>query len=180
MNSITVGLTDERYIARRERIRLLMAALDVDVYATEHLAGDEDYRRKPMRWVVESWSRKGHGTFLTGAASRDEAEAEVAGAGVQEGWTPIALYDLDALAGVEPEIAEGDTVRTTRTPPEAVEVESTDTKDGALTLNFASGGWDYADDCELIERAEPDDRLPVRYPVARVAVFVAFNSTPEG
>jgi hypothetical protein len=158
----------------------LCAALDVDTFATEHLQGSEDYRHKPMRWVVESWSQKGHGTFLTGAASREHAESDVAGANVSEGWVPVALYDLDDLAGDEPPIDEGDRIRL---GTGTFEVTGTDEKDGAPTLDFWEGEnarWCYADDAELIERAEPDERLPERYPVARCAVFVAFNSTPEG
>jgi hypothetical protein len=156
-----------------------MAALDVDAPATERLFGHRDYQHKPMRFVVESWSAKGHGTFLTGAATREDAE-HIGGAALADAWQPVALYDLDELRGEAPEPDEGDTIRV---GDGVFVVTSTDTKDGGLTVDFWEGEhprWAYADSVEVIERAEPDDRLPVRFPLARLAVFVAFNSTPEG
>lgn len=41
--------------------------------------------------------------------------------------------------------------------------------------------WDervYWDEVTLVERAEPDERMPVRYGVARITTTVAFNTVP--
>lgn len=135
----------------------------------------------------------GQGYFLVAIAGREQA-ATYAAADVTEGWQPHALYDLDRLDGDEPLIHEGDVVQyatqteqgrwvVCRVEEEVVEGELA----RYLCLvppgtDEASRKWDdwdhrvYEDEVTILERGQPDERLPVSYGVADVQVRVVFNT----
>lgn len=136
---------------------------------------------KAGRWAVLTESNRGHGLFLNRADSRADAE-RVAAANIAEGWEPVCLYDLSALAGDEPPIECGDIVRVVdpgaaqHSGAGPLEVVDVDSKDGERTLGFENGTWCWAYEAEVVEREAPDRRLPLRYDLARVLTIVIFNT----
>jgi hypothetical protein len=119
-----------------------------------------------------------------------DAVADVAVHELREGAAPQCFYDLDELAGDPPCIADGDVVRLDgeqfyvhHVDEELIEGEIarylclTDGPDAAWD------DWKHRIDegsfeGEVIERGEPDDRLPMRYDVADTVVRVIFNTRP--
>ena len=56
-----------------------------------------------------------------------------------------------------------------------------DVKDGEPTVSMSDGSWASAGDVQIVERVSSvDERLPVRYEVAKVATVVAFDTVPAG
>lgn len=126
----------------------------------------------------------------------------VAESHLDSGWTILGMYDLDTLAGEAPPIYEGDVVRlvyednvmrtngpmtytVVRVDEELIEGEI-----GRYLCLVEEGkpepedwdGWDlreHDDNVVLIERGEPDERLPVKYGVAAIIQCVVFNSVPN-
>lgn len=143
---------------------------------------------KPGRWALVT-ENPGFGYFVENVEQRHDIE-RVAARDVQEGRQPVCFYDLDTLAGDEPEPGEDDVIElldgAQSLPafehPGPYVIDSTETKDGETTLNLSfdgeRAGWCYVYECRVIERGEPDERMPVRYLLARIETFVAFNSTP--
>jgi hypothetical protein len=103
----------------------------------------------------------------------------------------VCYFDLDELAGPEPDVYEDDVVRYegNQHRVERVDEELIEGEVGRylclLDAGHESGSWDdydhriHQDDVEVIERAEPDERLPVRYELAKVVVSVVFNTVPS-
>jgi hypothetical protein len=119
----------------------------------------------------------------------------------------ICYFDLDDLAGEEPTPCEGDRVRLTEKGVSygSVQVDKrstdvvfyvvgaeTDTFDGrafewlylstSVDADYLSGDYDAKVDeqhVEVIERVEPDERMPVRYGLAKIVVSVTFNTVPS-
>jgi hypothetical protein len=141
------------------------------------------------RYAVVTKSGRGFGFSASRAATLPDAE-RVAAANIHEHWTPVALYDLESAAGeLHPDV--GDKV--------AYEGESwyvchasDDLHEGVVFWKLWLGGepdlgldeCDHVEidekDVSILDRAEPDTRLPLRYDVATVRTIVAFNTTPEG
>jgi hypothetical protein len=116
----------------------------------------------------------------------------------------ICYFDLDVLAGAPPRPGEGDIVcltedgkaygasnQSTEGPFHVVGTE-TDTFDGeayeklylARTegADYLSGNYAHKIDeqyVEVIDPAYPDERMPVRYGLARVITQVVFNTIPS-
>jgi hypothetical protein len=115
----------------------------------------------------------------------------------------ICYFDLDVLAGDPPSPSEGDRVRLTDEGMTRVAWANqdqtfyvvgteTDTFDGVayeklyLSLNegadYLSGVYDTLIDEQYVEVIEPaieDERMPVRYGLARVVTQVVFNTIPS-
>jgi hypothetical protein len=136
------------------------------------------------RWAVLTVSTRGR--FLNRAATREDAE-HVAGANIDEGWEPRALFDLDELTGEPPRMVQAeyggwiwDVMR------EQVE-DGQET--GMIELRksppdersrFYDRETVHRDQLTNIEWSDEDTRLPVRYEVAGVRRVVAFNTVPGG
>lgn len=139
---------------------------------------------------------------LTRCSSPSRAEV-VAESHLNEGWTIVALYDLDTLADEGPRPIEGDVVKLTEEGRGRIFAEfpdqvtgtffvvgsETDTFDGEAyerlylarnaDADYLSGDYSYRIDEQyvtVVERAEPDKRLPVKYDVAAVVQRVVFNT----
>lgn len=146
----------------------------------------EEY--KPGRWALVSESES-HGYFVDSCVSREEAE-QIAAESIEKGWQPVTIFDLDELAGDEPLFDYGDKVRYRDKECYVIDYEDDAESDWERYRRYdlaEDPEGDHADhvkvwrdDLELIERAEPDPRMPVRYKIARVQTIVVFNSTPEG
>lgn len=101
---------------------------------------------------------------------------------VCDGEAVWCFYDLDELAGPEPEITEGDTVAHPNAErfnlaPYVVERIELDQDDDPMARG---GGQCWS--CEIldvIERGSEDERMPVRYGLAKVVVSVVFNTIPS-
>jgi hypothetical protein len=94
----------------------------------------------------------------------------------------ICYFDLGELAGPEPEIAEGDTVvhpnaERFNLAPYVVERVQSDQDGDPLALG--SGQCWSCEILDVIERAEEDERMPVRYGLAKVVISVVFNTIPS-
>lgn len=137
-----------------------------------------------------------HGNYYVNLAHDLPKLEALAAYGVQENSMPVCYFDLDELAGEEPHIYEGDIVayaagdvrydyRVLRVDEELIEGEV-----GHYLCLVEVGkedpeNWDdydhrvHEDDVGIVERVEPDERMPVRYLVAKVHTLVAFNTTAE-
>jgi hypothetical protein len=104
--------------------------------------------------------------------------------------TPICFYDLDQLAGPEPRPQEGDRVLYSEQElyvswvrEELIEGEVAYTYDldpnPDADLDTAAELSVDPEEFEVIERAEEDERMPVRYGLAKVVVSVVFNTVPS-
>jgi hypothetical protein len=108
----------------------------------------------------------------------------------------ICYFDLDVLAGDPPRPSEGDVVSYQHEDVAykyTVERVDEDLVEGELSRNLClvevgreSDNWDdydhrvHEDDVELIERNSiEDERMPVRYGLARVVTQVVFNTIPS-
>lgn len=124
--------------------------------------------------------------------ARDQANVEqLARLAVCDGESIICYFDLDQLVGKEPLAYEGDIVQcedhlytVAHVDEELIEGEIA----RYLCLNEVDkivGGWDDYDrresdgDVEVVESVEPDERMPMRYELARIAVSVVFNTIPS-
>jgi len=120
-----------------------------------------------------------------------DAVADLAAHELRKGSVPRCYYDLDELEGDEPEILAGDVVRL---DGEQLYVHHVDEEpdDGELVRYLCLGtgpdvAWDdwthrideASFEGEVLERCEPDRRLPVRYDVADTVVRVVFSTRPS-
>src|SRR5580704_8968760 len=143
----------------------------------------------PKRYALVTESVRGHGYFATYCATLPDVE-RAAAANISGGWQPVCYFDLDKLAGDEPSPVEGDVVEYGGARYHVVHVED-DTSDGVLfhwlymhPRTSEPDGWiddpltqrvDESD-CTVVERTEADERMPVRYGVARIQTLVVFNT----
>lgn len=171
---------DALYAARRERIQRIMDGYECGMVDTEQLLGNVAFDRKPMRWVLVEESDK-WGYFLTGCSDKTDAPRYVVDEHRANGFEPVCIYDLDQLAGPkpEPEPEEGDTVRVIATG-ETFEAQATRNLSGRRVVVAPDEQGTYHDfeDVEIVALAVRDERMPVRYLLARIETFVAFDSTP--
>lgn len=157
----------------------------------------------PGKWVLLEHGNGG-GYFATNLHNHSEIE-ETAARHAREGMAPECYFDLDVLVGEEPMVGDGDIViyedddegsssygkhryRVERVDEDLVEGEIAHypvlVQIGGH-FDRPDAGWDdydhrvYWDEVEVIERAYPDDRMPMRYSVAAVKVVVAFNTVPS-
>lgn len=121
--------------------------------------------------------------------------SDVAMADFENGWQPVCYFDLDELAGDEPLPDDGDKVLILkddlRTPVEGeaagpwyvVDSDKGSSWYRKLDLAREPDGepqtWHHADHILVIERAEPDDRMPVRYELAKIIQIAVFNTLPS-
>jgi hypothetical protein len=153
--------------------------------------------RKPIshpRYVLlTQYGDKGnYRAYLANDLANVEQLARLA---VCDGESIVVYFDLDELAGPEPLIYEGDVVRWAPGDVSyAYRVERVDEElvDGEVAryLCLVEQGrepkdWDDYDhrvdeiEVVVVERAEPDERMPVRYRLAKVVVSVVFNTVPS-
>jgi hypothetical protein len=155
----------------------------------------------PRYVLVTQYGDKGnYRVYLAKDLANVEQLARLA---VCDGESISCYFDLDELAGPEPSPCEGDRVRLTEEgltyaddadePNEFYVVGSeTDTFDGQAferlylarqpTAEYLSGDYACKVDeqyVEVVERAWPDERMPVRYGLARTVVSVVFNTVPS-
>jgi hypothetical protein len=133
----------------------------------------------------------GDGRRLTLRESVAEIEA-AATQDVLDGREPVCYFDLDELAGDPPMVETGDEIRYRGEVLHVVAVEY-DPTNGRRQLVLDLDPDADADDptvirldedgdrdrYEVVVRISEDDRMPVRYAVAKIAVTVAFNTTPS-
>jgi hypothetical protein len=120
------------------------------------------------------------------------AASKVGAANIDQGWVPLAYFDLDDIDGEEPPPREGDLVEYDGDEFYVVHA-SDELVEGAIHWllwldeeeSKAAGPIDAAQHAEIsqhdvtiVEREEPDHRLPKRYDVARVEAIVVFNTVP--
>lgn len=143
----------------------------------------------PERYALLTESLRGHGHFAFYCATLGDVE-QAAVANITDAWQPVCYFDLDTLAGDAPPATEGDVVEHDGRRCHVVHVED-DTSDGALfhwlylhPRTSEPDGWiddpltQKVDecDCTILERTEPDLRMPVRYDAAKVQTSVVFNT----
>lgn len=142
----------------------------------------------PGRYAVVTDTR-GHGYFVANVPDR-AAIATVASDDVRENREPVCYFDLDELAGDEPPAYEGDVVEYDGERWHVIRTED-DHAEGVLfqwlhldkdpNVDWLDGAAKRVDEseCIVVERAEPDTRMPVRYAVAHITIAVAFNTVPS-
>lgn len=214
MTDMTDVNIDELYANRRKRFNDILDGYELgagDWSVVEQLTREEAMRALPRdrlpldakdiwpgQWVLLEHV-SGGGYFATNLHNRSEIETTAA-QDAREGMAPECYFDLDALAGDPPSIAEGDIVSYQHEDvPYNYRVNRVedDHEHGEmfhwLYLIEVGGALDSKDDLdwddydhrvdeyrvEIVERDEPDDRMPVRYTVAAVKVVVAFNTVPS-
>ena len=145
-------------------------------------------RYLPGRYALVCESTSGHGYFITNVADRRDVDAAAAES-ARTGWEPVCYFDLDELAGDEPPVFEGDVVEYCGERWHVIRTED-DLAEGVPfqwlhidkdpEAEWLDGAAERVDACEctIVERAEPDPRMPVRYGLARIVTAVAFNTTP--
>lgn len=133
------------------------------------------------RWAVLTSSPRWP-SFLSRAETREAAEGFAADT-LSDGWEPVALFDLDELAGDPPIMIQADydghrwdVIRERREDDEStgmVDLRRSD-ETGPHSSRYA---WTTARPDQLgnIEWSD-DTRVPVRYNVAGVRKVVAFNT----
>jgi len=119
-----------------------------------------------------------------------ETIVAVAAHELTQGNSPVCYYDLDELHGNAPPILEGDIIEY---GGERFHVQHVDEEafDGEIARylcltsepDAAWGDWthriDEADfEGKILERVQPDERMPARYDVAGTVVRVVFNTLP--
>ena len=141
----------------------------------------------PRYVLTEQYDDKGN--YFLNLADSLEGIQMLAAESVTSGSAPRCYHDLDVLAGEAPSPMVDDRVRYQGKEYYVVQ-DADDVEYGEKFTKLwldpnPDTAFDDAEHCEIdekdveiIERAEPDERLPVRYDVARVEVFVAFNTTP--
>lgn len=172
-----------------------MRALPADRVPTD---GADAAHYLPGRYALVCESTRGHGYFVTNLTNRGDLDTAVADT-LNGGWQPVCYLDLDVLAGDEPlpDVGDlvcllGDDLRTPVTGPMAgtwyiVDHNGTDDDgDGPYRkcdlAREAAGDavtWQDTDHLRVLERAEPDTRMPARYGLSRITIAVAFNTIPS-
>lgn len=109
---------------------------------------------------------------------------EIAVANIEEGWVPVAYYDLAVLDGEEPILTEGDIVEYDGERREVShhDYEAAEGEPYPVVYLVAEDDWEGPIDqeqVELVERAMPDSRQPVRYELARLVQVAVFNTRPS-
>jgi hypothetical protein len=161
-------------------------------------------RKHPRYVLVTQYGDKGNYRLRLGDDLRNiEQLAADAVTDVYGAEQPICYFDLDVLAGPEPTPGEGDKVHLTREGQERVPHNvdpgalyyvvgtETDTFDGEAYeklylstdegADYLNGTYDMLIDehyVEVIESAFEDERMPVRYGLARIITQVVFNTVP--
>jgi hypothetical protein len=152
-------------------------------------------RKHPRYVLVTQYGDKGNYRLRLGA---DKPNIEqLAADAVTDAYGAemvICYFDLDVLAGEEPEADAYDKVSLL---PEAAGhygaenqervfvVYDIDSKDDRRTLDLSVAEdedplfWCYADEVVVLERSVPDERMPVRYGLARIITQVVFNTIPS-
>lgn len=134
------------------------------------------------RWAVLTQSPRWP-SFLSRAETREAAEG-LAGTALDDGWEPVALFDLDELAGDEPIMIQADYAGHTWMVHGDQHVAGQPTGYVMLKRDHPDRRtqeylWTSAPPEELSNVEWSDDtRLPVRYNVAGVRKVVAFNTVP--
>jgi hypothetical protein len=144
----------------------------------------------PRFVLVTQYGDKGNYRLRLGADLRNiERLAADAVTDSEGGELVYCYFDLDELAGEEPRPSEGDTVEY-EDKQWIVNGSETDTFDGVAFENLYLvepgsnrewGDWDEKVDearVTLIKSEIPDERMPVRYGLARVVTQVVFNTVP--
>lgn len=176
----------ELYVTRRKRISNIMRAYEVELGHTERLVGHREFSDAPMRYVVVSESSKDFGYFLEGARDlRDVAEVaadEVVDPRID--LRPVCYYDLDELAGEVP-LPQVVKYEDEEWMVHGFEYELGETT-GRWTLKKqpsdrrrATYDWVTVDPSDVDVLGWEDERMPVRYSVAKIQTVVAFNTIPE-
>lgn len=144
----------------------------------------------PGRYALVCESTRGHGYFVTNLTDRAAIDAAAA-ANLHEGWQPVCYFDLDKLAGDEPPVFEGDIVEYEGEDDWHVIRTEDDHAEGVMfqwlhidknpNVEWIDGAAKRVDACEctVVQRADPDTRMPVRYGLSRITVAVAFNTVPS-
>lgn len=171
-------------IERLERFERVKAWLEADG-PDSTVPGATGKRSQPGRYAVVTESSRGHGHFVNYASTLEDVET-VAAANIQEGWRPVCYFDLDDVGDPLPPY-EGDIVEY-QDKRYYVVLVSDDVAEGELyhrlylnkRLDAMIDECDLVDEdeVEIVDRAEPDERMPVRYDVAKIQVVVAFNTVP--
>lgn len=142
---------------------------------------------KPGRWAVVTHSTRRHGYFVENVRHFNEIST-YATRNLEEGWWPVCYFDLDVLAGEEMHLIDGDRVRYDG-EERIVSHHDWEAAEGEPYLviyllpkddQLYEGPIDPAEEeVELLERAMPDDRMPVRYGLASVVQVAVFNTIPS-
>lgn len=176
---------------RRKRFNRL--AQSIEDYNCRECVGHDQTRpgaSRDGRYAVHAMGDEGR-SELTRCNGRERAQI-VAESHMDQGWQVQALYDLDTLAGEPPTIDEGDEVEYApgdvvyRFTVDHVEEELIEGEVGRYLCLIENGrtsdSYDDYDhrvhecDVTVVERGEPDERLPVKYDVAGVVRQVIFNT----
>lgn len=151
---------------------------------------------KPGRWVLITHSD--HVGYFAENVGMVEDLGHVAVANLHEAQQPVCYFDLDELAGDEPSPREGDRVALLMNMHgyaarahggDWYVVESTTAVADGIAyeeLDLARGPdgepqWTGIDEqyVTVLERAEPDERMPVRYGLAKIVTAAVFNTIPS-
>lgn len=144
----------------------------------------------PGRYALVCESTRGRGYFVTNLTDR-AAIATAAAENLDEGWQPVCYFDLDELAGDEPPVFEGDIVEYAGAGDWHVIRTEDDHAEGVMfqwlhidknpNVEWLDGAAQRVDACEctVVQRADPDTRMPVRYGLSRITIAVAFNTVPS-
>jgi len=144
----------------------------------------------PGRYALVCESTRGHGYFVTNLTDRAAIDTAVA-ENLDEGWQPVCYFDLDELAGDEPPVFEGDVVEYAGAADWHVIRTEDDHAEGVMfqwlhidkdpAAEWLDGAAKRVDACEctVVQRADADTRMPVRYGLSRITVAVAFNTVPS-
>lgn len=185
--TITKAMEDKIYADRIERIKKILDYYGDTNMETEDMLGHRDLKSKPHQYVLLTHGRDGR--YWCGCATVSDARDRAAEL-VQDDYpnNPTCYFDLDELAGDPPSPCEGDRVHYEDDTWWITHVHD-DVADGMvfhkLYLDKSKAAFidsQHTDvdetDVEIIERAFPDDRLPVKFDVADVVVSVVFNTVP--
>lgn len=167
--------------------------------ASEPVVVNDVVRAHPRYVLVTQYDDKGNYRLHLGE-SRNNIEQLAANAVFGEEM-PVCYFDLDVLAGPEPRPDEGDKVVLTDEGHTYINDKSlvgetfwvvgteTDTYDGQayeklyISRNehaeYLSGDYDALIDeqyVEVVESAYEDERMPVRYGLAKIVTQVVFNT----
>lgn len=159
------------------------------------LEGREEELCRPGKWALVEQCEGRY--FITNVINERDV-ASVAAQNVRAGWWPICYFDLDVLAGDEPMPQVGDLIcmldhdQSTPVTGDAAgtwyvveQHGSEDDGDGvyvkvdlAREIDGEAEAWHTSDFVRVLEPANPDrdDRMPVRYGVAKVVTVVVFNT----
>lgn len=173
-------------IERLERFERVKSGYEADG-PDSTVPGATSVHSRPGRYAVVTVSLRGHGYFVNYASALMNVEI-VAAANLGEGWQPVCYFDLDDLGDPLPPY-EGDIVNYGGERHHVVLVTD-DVAEGELYhklyLHKTDAGAMFdecelvdEDDVEILERGEPDDRMPVRYGVAKIHTVVVFNTIPS-